>query len=211
MRKLLRLPKKSKPAPLVYEPLSRESTEIRILWLLPGSGTSPIEVKLEHIALESAGQLEYEAISSAWGPPEDPGTINVKSTSSKIISTLLIRRNLYEALLQLRLEDGERALWADAICINQDDLEERGRQVERMADIYKTARQVVVWLGQIDDTALIAIRLFNKIAQNVKWERNSWQIVCRKSAEEDHWANMELPLPFDDTERAAMKSFTSRP
>ncbi|MDI1490377.1 MAG: hypothetical protein OHK93_001579 [Ramalina farinacea] len=197
--------------PLVYKPLSQETSEIRILWLLPGSGTSPIEVRLEHVPFESAGQLQYEAISYAWGPPEDPGTINMKTTSSDIISTLSIRRNLYEGLQQLRLEDGERALWADAICINQHDLEERGQQVERMAEIYKTAKQVVVWLGRADDAAGIAIRLFNKIASNVEFESQSDRIVCRSPAEEDHWANLELPLPFDHTEWAAMRSFTSRP
>lgn len=197
--------------PLVYKPLSQEITEIRILWLLPGSGTSPIEVMLENVPLEDAGRLQYEAISYAWGSPKKPKTINVKTTPSDIVSTLLIRRNLYEGLQQLRLEDDQRALWADAICINQKDLEERGRQVEQMADIYKTAKKVVVWLGKIDKAALIAIRLFKKIADNVEWEDDSERIVCRYSAEEDHWANMELPLRFDDTEWAAMKSFTNRP
>ena len=211
MRKLLQFPKKSKKVPLVYEPLSQETLEIRILWLLPGSGTSPIEVMLEHVPLESASQINYEAISYAWGSPKKPKTINVENKSSNVISTLRIRRNLYMALEQLRQKSKRRALWADAICINQDDLEERGRQVERMADIYKTARQVVVWLGQIDDAALIAIRLFNKIAENVDWEPGSQRIVCRHSAEEDHWSNMEIALPFDDNVWTAMKSFTSRP
>ena len=35
----------------------------------------------------------------------------------------------------------------DAICIHQDDLEERGRQVRRMAQIYSLTSRVNVWLG----------------------------------------------------------------
>lgn len=211
MRKLLHLAKRSRTVPLVYEPLTQETTEIRILWLLPGSGTSPIEVMLEHIPLEYASQLQYEAISYAWGPPQHTMKIHVKNPSRNIISTLRIRRNLYEGLQQLRREAGKRALWADAICINQVDLEERSRQVEMMAEIYKTADQVVVWLGKVDNAALTAIRLFNEIADNVEWATDSDLIVSRDSAEHDHWADLELPLRFDDTEWAAMKSFTSRP
>ena len=195
--------------PLEYKPLSTERMEIRILWLLPGSGTSRIDVILEHVPLESAGQLQYEAISYAWGSPKKPKTINVENKSSNIISTLRIRCNLYEGLEQLRQKTKRRALWADAICINQKDLEERGRQVEQMAEIYQTAKQVVVWLGRADEVAIIAIRLFNEIAENVEMT-SSWRIVCRSSAEQDHWASTDLPLPFDDTEWAAMKSFTNR-
>jgi hypothetical protein len=39
-------------------------------------------------------------------------------------------------------------LWVDAICINQDDLEERNRQVSLMAFIYSRAQAVLVWLGR---------------------------------------------------------------
>lgn len=36
----------------------------------------------------------------------------------------------------------------DLLCINQEDAEERGRQVARMTDIYALAPRVVVWLGK---------------------------------------------------------------
>jgi hypothetical protein len=39
-------------------------------------------------------------------------------------------------------------LWVDAICINQDDIEERNRQVKLMAFIYSRALAVLVWLGR---------------------------------------------------------------
>jgi hypothetical protein len=37
-------------------------------------------------------------------------------------------------------------LWVDAICINQDDIAERGHQVPLMRKIYSNAMQVVIWL-----------------------------------------------------------------
>lgn len=39
-------------------------------------------------------------------------------------------------------------LWADAICINQDDVQEKGHQVNMMGKIYTKAIGVIVWLGQ---------------------------------------------------------------
>jgi len=41
--------------------------------------------------------------------------------------------------------------WVDAICINQDDMQEKAEQVHRMDTIYKKAREVLVWLGWLDD------------------------------------------------------------
>jgi hypothetical protein len=38
-------------------------------------------------------------------------------------------------------------LWADAICINQEDLQEKCEQVQQMKLIYQRAQLVVVWLG----------------------------------------------------------------
>jgi hypothetical protein len=41
----------------------------------------------------------------------------------------------------------EGFLWVDAICINQDNMSERGHQVKLMGDIYSCARTVLAWLG----------------------------------------------------------------
>ena len=38
--------------------------------------------------------------------------------------------------------------WYDALCFNQDDVDERSQQVRLMRDIYSQAWQVVVWLGE---------------------------------------------------------------
>jgi hypothetical protein len=37
--------------------------------------------------------------------------------------------------------------WVDAICINQNDLNERNKQVPRMGDIYSMASRVWIWIG----------------------------------------------------------------
>lgn len=53
--------------------------------------------------------------------------------------------------------------WADAICINQADNEEKSFQVNQMGDIYDKAAEVIVWLGH--DTDGIAEIAFNGLRQ----------------------------------------------
>jgi hypothetical protein len=43
--------------------------------------------------------------------------------------------------------NGELALWADAVCINQDDVNDRNKQVSSMREVYKMAERVEIWLG----------------------------------------------------------------
>jgi hypothetical protein len=45
----------------------------------------------------------------------------------------------------LRLADKSRRIWVDAVCINQEDIEERNRVVGRMKDIYEGADEILAW------------------------------------------------------------------
>jgi hypothetical protein len=49
-------------------------------------------------------------------------------------------------MMELR-ESKSIIVWIDAICINQDDNEEKGWQVELMRTIYRQASGVIAWLG----------------------------------------------------------------
>jgi len=68
-----------------------------------------------------------------------------------------VTANLYSALVALRSSTEVKELWADAICINQNDNKERNQQVRQMLDIYKGARSVVVWLGDATENSSLAI------------------------------------------------------
>lgn len=60
---------------------------------------------------------------------------------------MAITQNLHTSLLQTRLADRTRRLWADFICINQDDHKEKGHQVGIMSRIYSEVRKVLICLG----------------------------------------------------------------
>ena len=62
-------------------------------------------------------------------------------------------RSLAGALFQLRYTNKHPILWADAVCINQEDKEEKCKQVKIMDHIYSHASQVLIWLGlEADDS-----------------------------------------------------------
>ncbi|PVH68561.1 HET-domain-containing protein [Cadophora sp. DSE1049] len=85
----------------------------------------------------------YEALSYCWGD-----SASRKPITCNGIRGLSITENLHSALSHLLLPHQPRLVWADAICINQEDVEERGAQVRLMKEIYRRATSVVVWLGE---------------------------------------------------------------
>ncbi|KAF5983383.1 heterokaryon incompatibility protein het-6 [Fusarium bulbicola] len=132
----------------VYQPLS-SSSSFRLLELLPSSNrTNPLVGRL--VDSDITFQPEYEALSYVWG---DMAPVKYINLGDQDIS---ITPNLHSALIHLRSPDTVRTLWVDALCINQSVHGERNQQVRIMGDIYKSARQVVVWLGDAaDDSHLV--------------------------------------------------------
>jgi hypothetical protein len=134
--------------------------DIRLLKLhppgtgLPNATTDDfISCELEEVAFSD--NPKYEAFSYAWGfSPRDYPVIVMPAMSQTekpcMATALLTNPSLYTALKLLRHPTQSRALWIDQLCINQDDNEEKSKQVVLMADIYKNAQQTLIWLGEED-------------------------------------------------------------
>jgi hypothetical protein len=60
----------------------------------------------------------------------------------------LVGLNLYNALREVPTSRTE-FWWIDAICVNQENLTERGSQVDLMAKIFGKAEKVIAWLGVV--------------------------------------------------------------
>lgn len=134
-----------------------ECSQFRILTLLPGSGEHVLECILEHGDISTSPS--YDAISYVWGDPRDKVDI---ICNGKILA---INAALSKVLHQFRSPSERKSLWADAICINQDDDEERGRQVRRMKDIYSRANRVLIWLGEEREESDAGIAIASDIAR----------------------------------------------
>jgi len=123
----------------IYEPLP-VGEFIRLLRLQPGDNDHDINCSLEIVDIEQS-KGSYEAISYVWGDPND--TVDVQCNGLRVAVTA----SLADALRNFRHTSEPRVLWADALCINQKDDQEKGHQVKRMGEVYANAKCTLVWLG----------------------------------------------------------------
>jgi len=115
----------------------------------------------------------FEALSYVWGDPSVTTPIQVND------ATLEIGINLRTALLNLRRADSIRILWIDAICMNQNDINERASQVAIMGDIYRKASRTVIWLGDALKTTPACFSMLNTLgneAMEPKASQNPVQV-----------------------------------
>ncbi|TVY84439.1 Heterokaryon incompatibility protein 6 OR allele [Lachnellula suecica] len=134
-----------------YSPLPNTNT-IRLIYLECGQSDESLRCQLKTATL---GRLPpYEAISYTWDKPIFSHVLFVEGKS------LAITESLFGPLQRVRPKSLARTsfkfsvfLWADAVCINQKDVDERSQQVQLMRKIYENATRVVAWLGpSTDDT-----------------------------------------------------------
>ncbi|KAF2721787.1 hypothetical protein K431DRAFT_223329, partial [Polychaeton citri CBS 116435] len=128
-----------------YEELAH-SSDLRILRLQPAPiGDTTINCDLLTRSLKQIEDegIKYEALTWCWGDGEFNETIRIHRpfTQSAEVQTCTksVKQSLHQALLALRYEDRGRFLWIDAICIDQDNIDERNQQVPRMDTIYGQA------------------------------------------------------------------------
>lgn len=136
--------------------LAPSSSQIRLVHILPGSYHDRIRCKLIPGDWKTS---PYEALSYAWGNAVLVRQIELNER------LFLVPGNLYSALQSLRYETEERAVWIDALSINQRDKFEREHQVQQMRQIYANASMVLVSLGE---AATNIASLFNYIKRRHK-------------------------------------------
>jgi hypothetical protein len=192
-------------ARFIYSPLNPAQKEIRLIGLLPGLFDTDIQVEIFHEKLSEQYQPDYEALSYVWGSTEDPETISIayrnelggparparvgisgaasvsesfsRDTDHPIYEILSVTQNLSTALRYLRRPGTKRAIWIDAICINQDDIQERSVEVARMGFIYNKARQVIIWLGPSVENSDLAIETLRSIGRDIRYDPKLHQLA----------------------------------
>ncbi|KAI0436565.1 hypothetical protein F4803DRAFT_541810, partial [Xylaria telfairii] len=135
-----------------YEPLPKSQNGerwIRVLDLFPSTDKNePIKGRLRTIPLNE--NSHYNAVSYVWGDvASNTATVMVKDNDKQLqFCSKKARDNLVEGLRVFRLANQERTLWVDALCINQEDRDERSQQVGMMGLIFWLAECVLIWLGR---------------------------------------------------------------
>ncbi|KAL2132140.1 hypothetical protein VTI74DRAFT_4146 [Chaetomium olivicolor] len=143
-----------------YQPLAVHG--IRLLHLETGN-SDEVRCSLSRHSLAAAPS--YEALSYQWA---DHRTVEVKVIEQGQEQRLLVTVSLFTALRNLQLAAANsrtRTIWADGICINQNDDCEKSMQVKLMADIYSKAERVVTYIGDSDGYTAAAIAMARKLIQ----------------------------------------------
>lgn len=140
-----------------YTPIGHR--EIRLVELqAPRENAKEIHCNIRYCSLDQCPL--FTAVSYTWGPSSTPEIVYVEG---KVIK---IRKNLFRVLDDLRRNE-PRLLWIDALCINQEDLEERMDQVKIMGEIYAKANYVLSWLGGDFKDAPLAAELLDHYARGL--------------------------------------------
>ncbi|UPK94386.1 hypothetical protein LCI18_005321 [Fusarium solani-melongenae] len=115
----------------------------------------------------------YAALSYTWGPPLETAeskaayegkkqTLHIQDGRKQ--GYLSVDRNLCEAIAAIQTNQWAEFLWADGVCINQDDNLEKKYQVPLMGEIYSRCQRAIAWLGADSSNA----EEFHKLHTTVK-------------------------------------------
>ncbi|KXH46978.1 HET domain-containing protein [Colletotrichum simmondsii] len=143
-----------------YEPLKHPDST-RVLVLQPAVSFKS-QLRCSMIQYSRQEQLRsrdtsrnYSAVSYAWGLPDFSVdlVIHQRSVRDDITtpkrSLLKITPTVDSMLRYLRDTHELLYLWIDALCIDQQDENDKAVQIPQMGDIYKCAETVHVWLGDV--------------------------------------------------------------
>lgn len=142
----------------LYTSLQTESRHIRLLRVTRPAQSDARETgfaaQLVHVDLDD--HPTYLAISYAWG---EKSVVGYFLDSDGAETPLGYSKVILDIISTLVPAGGTLYLWIDAICINQEDPDERASQVAIMDDIYRQAEQVIIFLGTADDASTRAMDL----------------------------------------------------
>lgn len=121
---------------------SLQPDQIRLMRMYHG-GDSEIQCSLSSFSLDHCPR--YTALSYRWGEDKPSNQIFLGGKA------MLVQSNLHDYLKLMKVETQEGWIFIDFLCINQQDIAERSRQVALMGQIYKGAWEVVAWMGMDAD------------------------------------------------------------
>jgi hypothetical protein len=173
-----------------YKPLELPGPSTRLLRIAKGVWPNDIRCSLIEASLAEDDLVSYKALSHTWGGLKNAGFLRLYVDGFDIE----VKDSLLMALRYIRQESEDIYLWVDALCINQDDDNEKGYQVNQMGLVYETADEVIVWLGPLAEGIKPLFGLINELDEqmavyNRESDHNSWMALCPEA----HVASLDLP------------------
>ena len=173
--------------------------EIRLIRLsMRGPDQNQLMMQWESASLDEVPA--FNALSYTWGPPSANPMMQLPGYK--------FTDNLMDCLLQISSKL-PGLWWIDALCIIQNDLEEKSRQVKKMRDIYASAKRVYVWLGAEGGDGRLALQTLGKIYAQIP-SGSTQDDEPKVSFDDEDLKRVGLPAT-DDTAWPSLMEFLSRP
>jgi Heterokaryon incompatibility protein (HET) len=106
---------------------------------------------LENRIVPGRSSARYLALSYVWGGVESLQLQSTNRTDLEQIGALLDRKyniaNVVRDAIQLTKEMGERLLWVDCLCIEQDNMAQKHTQIQQMDVVYNHALLTIAALS----------------------------------------------------------------
>ena len=178
-----------------YSPLDLAERSIRVIRVWPEFEDGMIACDIEHTNTRST----YRALSYTWGDVRDGSHAILINARRRQIG-----HNLWTFLCHARRFHDGRALWVDALCIDQDNVKEKNHQVKMMSEIYSKTEDVLVWLGPYDggsvEYAMRRMRRYNgmgsmEMAKACAKEEVFWK-GFKKITKADYWSRVWIIQEF---------------
>lgn len=135
--------------------------------------------------------------------------VGTKSMAARF--ALHIRSELATALRHLRHKKRSRMLWVDNICIDQRNTTERSHLVRHMGQIYRLAKNVVVWLGPGNHNSELAMSKLEYLGRQIELTNKGSRRVNAPKCLEPTWSRTSVPLPYDSETWSAIRHLLQRP
>lgn len=175
-----------------YDPIAHGSGNIRLVRMVTGNDSKEVHCIVTAHSLENPPS--YTALSYTWGRYDTD--CGLWLTDQRHV----IRKNLHRFLKQAQSSPKlrNRYFWIDALCIDQLNDEERTHQVAQMAEIFKKAQDVLVWLGPAYGKSDFAMEAVNgrRVPRNL-WTTSAGpgiRRLCQRPYWTRLWVVQELSL-----------------
>lgn len=161
----------------LYHPLSGQD-QIRLLYLSPSPSGDGQALHGVLVPSHLSDRPEFTALSYTWADASGDRSRRETIFIGSEWAPLPITSNCAAALRYLRSPAHVRFVWVDAVCIDQDNMGERGHQVGLMRDIYSRAQRVVVFLGGEERGGMqkADVRLMARMADECFYKGSAVQI-----------------------------------
>ncbi|KAF2228538.1 HET-domain-containing protein, partial [Viridothelium virens] len=177
--------------------LRNPAKQLRILKINGGGIAIEHPIECELVQRESkGGRNEYVALSWCWGSRDqiDKET-SIRITYNNKNYAFPVPETLLSALKVLRLFEITE-VWVDAICIDQQNVDEKNNQVPLMSMIYGEAKSVYIWLGEDEGDGPDGKMAFNFIKKGIL-NLQSFDHLVKDTPPKDEWNSVKQLMTRD--------------